>query len=45
MPKENEEDLNKIPYPDEAFNTWGAAALGVDPLEASFREGQGTKRH
>ncbi|MFM1784109.1 MAG: hypothetical protein RLZZ579_386 [Actinomycetota bacterium] len=30
------EDLDQIPYPDEAFNTWGASALGVDPLEASF---------
>jgi hypothetical protein len=38
MPKENEDDLNEIPYPDEAFNTWGAASIGVDPLEASFQE-------
>lgn len=30
------EDLDQIPYPDEAFNTWGASALGMDPLEASF---------
>ncbi len=30
------EDLDSIPYPDEAFNTWGASALGVDPLLASF---------
>ena len=30
------EELEKIPYPDEAFNTWGAAAIGVDPLLASF---------
>jgi hypothetical protein len=30
------EDLDQIPYPDEAFNTWGASALGIDPLEASF---------
>lgn len=29
-------EFEKIPYPDEAFNTWGAAALGIDPLEASF---------
>lgn len=30
------EELDKIQYPDEAFNSWGAAALGIDPLEASF---------
>ena len=30
------EELEQIPYPDEAFNTWGAAAIGVDPLLASF---------
>ena len=30
------EELEGIPYPDEAFNTWGAAAVGVDPLAASF---------
>ncbi len=35
MSKKNE-DLDSIPYPDEAFNTWGASALGVDPLLASF---------
>jgi hypothetical protein len=29
-------EFDKIPYPDEAFNTWGAASLGIDPLEASF---------
>ena len=29
-------ELDQIPYPDEAFNTWGASTLGVDPLEASF---------
>ena len=22
------EELEGIPYPDEAFNTWGAAAVG-----------------
>jgi len=30
------EELDAIPYPDEAFNTWGAASVGVDPLAASF---------
>jgi hypothetical protein len=30
------EDLDSIPYPDEAFNSWGAAAVGIDPLAASF---------
>ncbi len=30
------DDLDAIPYPDEAFNTWGASAVGVDPLLASF---------
>ena len=30
------EELEAIPYPDEAFNTWGASAVGVDPLLASF---------
>ncbi len=30
------DDLDSIPYPDEAFNTWGASAVGVDPLLASF---------
>jgi hypothetical protein len=30
------EELEKIPYPDEAFNTWGAASVGIDPLAASF---------
>lgn len=29
-------DLDSIPYPDEAFNTWGSSAVGVDPLLASF---------
>lgn len=29
-------ELEEIPYPDEAFNSWGASALGIDPLEASF---------
>jgi hypothetical protein len=28
--------LDEIPYPDEAFNSWGASAVGVDPLLASF---------
>ena len=30
------EELEKIPYPDEAFNSWGAASVGVDPLLARF---------
>lgn len=34
--KPTPEELSAIPYPDEAFNTWGAAAVGVDPLAASF---------
>jgi hypothetical protein len=29
-------ELDEIPYPDEAFNSWGASAVGVDPLLASF---------
>lgn len=33
---EAKRDLDEIPYPDEAFNTWGASAVGVDPLLASF---------
>ena len=36
MSEPTPEELEKIPYPDEAFNTWGAAAVGVDPLLASF---------
>lgn len=31
-----EQGLSGIEYPDEAFNSWGASILGVDPLEASF---------
>ena len=34
--KPSPEELEAIPYPDEAFNTWGAAAVGIDPLAASF---------
>ena len=34
--KPTPEELERIPYPDEAFNTWGASAVGVDPLAASF---------
>ena len=30
------DDLNGIPEPDEAFNSWGAAAVGIDPLLASM---------
>lgn len=30
------EGLEDITVADEAIRTWGAAALGVDPLEASF---------
>jgi len=30
------EELSAIPYPDEAFNTWGASSVGIDPLAASF---------
>lgn len=36
MAKRKDDDLDSIPYPDEAFNTWGASAVGVDPLLASF---------
>ena len=36
LSREKPEDLEGIQYPDEAFNSWGAAALGIDPLEASF---------
>ena len=36
MSEPTPEELEKIPYPDEAFNTWGAAAVCVDPLLASF---------
>jgi hypothetical protein len=31
-----EHGLSGIEYPDEAFNSWGASGLGIDPLEASF---------
>lgn len=34
--KDFRQELDEIPYPDEAFNTWGASAVGVDPLLASF---------
>ena len=34
--KDSRQELDEIPYPDEAFNTWGASAVGVDPLLASF---------
>jgi len=36
MSEAKSEELEGIPYPDEAFNTWGAAAVGIDPLAASF---------
>lgn len=36
MSEPRAEDLDQIPYPDEAFNTWGASSVGVDPLAASF---------
>jgi hypothetical protein len=36
LAKRKDDDLDSIPYPDEAFNTWGASADGVDPLLASF---------
>ena len=41
--KPTPEELERIPYPDEAFNTWGASALGVDPLAASFMLPAGTE--
>lgn len=34
--KDPRQELDEIPYPDEAFNTWGSSAVGVDPLLASF---------
>lgn len=34
--KDPRQELDEIPYPDEAFNSWGASAIGVDPLLASF---------
>jgi hypothetical protein len=32
----NAEESDDITFADEAISSWGAAALGVDPLEASF---------
>ena len=36
MDERDEVDSDDITIADEAIRSWGAAALGVDPLEASF---------